>query len=130
MSENAGASCIVIIAGVGALQKRPTWMMAMKNLPDWAERIPSIRAALTKITTELIDRRQIGELFGVTSYQAGRLIRDMGPMLHGNSLVVDAEDIRKMLSEVERDQEIRDLRRRLAEKDAEIEQARRKSKTR
>ena len=90
----------------------------MKKLPDWAERIPLIRAALTKITTEFIDRRQIGELFGVSSYQAGQLIRDMGPMLHGNSLVVDTEDIRKMLSEVERDREIRDLRCRLAEKDA------------
>src|SRR5580658_948043 len=76
--------------------------MATKNLPDWAERIPSIRAALTKIPTELFDRRQIGELFGVTSYEAGRLIRDMGPMLHGNSHVVDTEDIRKMLSEVQR----------------------------
>ena len=35
-------------------------------------------------------------------------------MLHGNSLIVDADDIRKLLSEVERDKEIRDLRRRLA----------------
>ena len=83
---------------------------------------------MTKITTEFIDRRQIGELFGVSSYQAGQLIRDMGPMLHGNSFVVDTEDIRKMLSEVERDTEIRDLRRRLAEKDEEIEQALPKSK--
>jgi hypothetical protein len=105
-------------------------MMAIKNLPDWAERIPSIRSALTKIPAELFDRRQIGELFGVTSYQAGRLIRDMGPMLHGNSHVVDAEDIRRMLSEVERAREIRDLRCRLAERDAKIEPARRKSKTR
>jgi hypothetical protein len=86
----------------------------MKKLPDWAERIPLIRAALTKITTEFIDRRQIGELFGVSSYQAGKLIRDMGPMLHGNSFVVDAQDIRKLLSEMERDREICDLRRRLA----------------
>ena len=119
----------MIIAGVGRTPETPNMDDGRSNnLPDWAERIPSIRAALTKITTELIDRRQIGELFGVSPYQAGRLIRDMGPMLHGNSLVVDAEDIRKMLSEVERDKEIRDLRRRLAEKDAEIEQARRKSK--
>jgi hypothetical protein len=36
---------------------------------------------------------------------------------------VDTEDIRKMLSEIERDKEIRDLRRRLAEKEAEIEPA-------
>ena len=105
-------------------------MMAIKNLPDWAERIPSIRSALTKIPAELFDRRQIGELFGVTSYQAGRLIRDMGPMLHGNSHVVDTEDIRKMLSEVERAREIRDLRSQLSDKDAEFEHARPKSKRR
>lgn len=45
----------------------------------------------------------------------------MGPMLHGNSLVVDAEDIRKMLAETERDREVRDLRRRLAGQDAKID---------
>ena len=100
----------------------------MKKLPDWAERIPSIRAALKNITTQVIDRRQIAELFGVSPYQAGRLIHDMGPMRHGNSLVVDAEDIRRMLSEMEREKEVRDLRRRLSEKDHEIEQARRKTK--
>ena len=83
---------------------------------------------MTNIATEFIDRRQIGELFGVSSYQAGQLIRDMGPMLHGNSFVVDAQDIRKLLSEMERDREIRDLRLRLGEKDAEIERALRKSK--
>jgi hypothetical protein len=93
----------------------------MSKLPNWAERIPSIRAALKNITTQVVDRRQIGELFGVSSAQAGQLIRTMGAMRHGNSLVVDAEDIRKMLSETERDQEVRDLRRRLAEKEAEIE---------
>jgi hypothetical protein len=48
-------------------------------------------------------------------------------MLHGNSFVVDAQDIRKMLSEVEKDREIRNLQRQLAEKDAE--QARAKSTT-
>jgi hypothetical protein len=96
-------------------------MAPMNKLPDWAERIPLVRAALTNIATEFIDRRQIGELFGVNSYHAGQLIRDMGPMLHGNSFVVDVQDIRKLLSEMERDREIRDLRRRLAGKDAEIE---------
>ena len=105
-------------------------MPPMIKQPDWAERIPRIRAALSDITTEFIDRRQLGELFGVSSSQAGRLIRSMGPMLHGNSLVVDAEDIRKLLSEMERDQELRDLRRRLAEKDTEIKQARRRSTSR
>jgi hypothetical protein len=105
----------------------PNWMMATKNLPDWADRIPLIRAALTKIPTELFDRRQIGELFGVSSYQAGRLIREMGPMLHGNSFVVDTEDIRKLLSERERDREIRNLRDRLAEKEEKIEHTRQKS---
>jgi len=114
------------------LQKRKaTWVIApMNKLPDWAERIPLIRAALANIATEIIDRRQIGELFGVSSYQAGQLIRDMGPMLHGNSFVVDAQDIRKLLSDMERDQEVRDLRRRLSEKEAKIEQARRKSTAR
>src|SRR5580700_7667797 len=93
-------------------------------LPAWTERIPLIRAALKKITTQFIDRRQIGELFGVSPFQAGRLIHDMGPMRHGNSLVVDAEDVRKMLSEMEREKEVRDLRRRLSERDDEIEQGR------
>lgn len=93
-------------------------------LPDWANRIPLIRAALSNITTRYIDRRQIGELFGVSPYQAGRLVHNMGPMLHGNSLVVDAEDIRKMLTETERDREVRDLRRRLAGKKGKIDRIR------
>jgi hypothetical protein len=54
----------------------------------------------------------------------------MGPMLHGNSLVVDAEDILKMLSNIEREQEVHDLRLRLTEKDAELEQARQNLKAR
>jgi hypothetical protein len=37
-------------------------------------------------------------------------------MLHGNSLVVESDDVRRILSAVEKDKEIRDLRRRLAEK--------------
>ncbi|MCU1260180.1 MAG: hypothetical protein JWO80_3065 [Bryobacterales bacterium] len=73
------------------------------------------------MTSELVDRRQLGELFGVSSSRAARLVREMGPMPHGNSLVVDAEDIRK-LSEVERDREILDLRREFVERHAEIEQ--------
>jgi hypothetical protein len=100
------------------------------RLPAWADRMPLIRAALKNIATQFIDRGQIGELFGVGPYQAGRLIHDMGPIRHGNSLVVDAEDIRRMLSEMERDKEVRDLRRRLSEKGSEIEPTRRKSKTR
>jgi hypothetical protein len=102
----------------------------MSKLPDWAERILSIRAGLKNITTQVIDRRQIGELFGVSPYQAGRLIHNMGPMRHGNSLVVDAADIRKMLSDTERDQEVRDLRRQLAEKEAKIERVLQSPKTR
>jgi hypothetical protein len=102
----------------------------LTKLPDWAERIPLIRAALSDITKEFIDRRQIAVLFGINSSRAGHLIHSMGPTLHGNSLVVDAEDIRKMLSEVEKDKEIRDLRRRLAEKDAELEHSRRRPTTR
>lgn len=96
----------------------------MTKPAEWAERIPLIRAALSDITTQFIDRRQIEALFGVSSSQSERLIRDIGPMLHGNSFVVDAQDIRKMLSVVEKDKEIRDLRRQLAEKDAEIKQSR------
>jgi len=122
--------CIVIRVGTMRTRNAQNEMAPMSKLPDWSGRIPLIRAALTDITTEFIDKRQIGELFGVSSDRARRLIHDMGPMRHGNSLVVDAEDIRKMLSEMERDQEIRDLRRRLAEKEAEVEQASRTSKTR
>jgi hypothetical protein len=101
-------------------------MMAMDKLPDWAERIPLIRTALTKVTTEVIDQRQIGELFGVSAYRARRLIRDIGPMLHGNSLVVDAQDVHQLLSEMERDHTIRDLQRRLTGDDAKKESGRRK----
>ena len=86
------------------------------KLPDWAERIPQIRAALSEIRTEFIDRRQIAELFAVSSSRAGQLIHSMSPMLHGNSLVVESDDVRRILSAVEKDKEIRDLRRRLAEK--------------
>jgi len=86
-------------------------MPPMIKQPDWAERIPRIRAALSDIATEFIDRRQLGELFGVSSSQAGHLIRSMGPMLHGNSLVVDAEDIRKLLSEMEKEDAAEILRR-------------------
>jgi hypothetical protein len=86
------------------------------KLPDWAERIPLIRAALDEIGTELIDRRQIAELFAVSSSRAGHLIHSMSPMLHGNSLVVEPDDVRRILSTVEKDKEIHDLRRRLAEK--------------
>src|SRR5471030_2803149 len=93
------------------------------KLPDWIGRIPQIRTELSSVSTQFIDRRQLERLFGVSASQARRLITRMGPMLHGNSLVVDAEDILKMLSDIERDQEVRDLRRRLTEKSAELEQA-------
>lgn len=111
---------IVVNVGTGNARRGPL----ETKLPAWAERIPLIRAALNDITAEFIDRRQIAELFGVSATRAGRLIHRMGPMLHGNSLVVDAADVRKMLSEVENDAVIRDLRRQLAEKEAEIDQAR------
>ena len=104
-------------------QRRTRVIPAMIKLPDWTGRIPEIRAELGSVTTKFIDRRQLERLFGVSAGQARRLITRMGPMLHGNSLVVDAEDILKMLSEIERDQEVRDLRRRLTEKSAELEQA-------
>ena len=57
----------MIIVGVRRTPETPNMDDGrLKKLPDWAERIPSIRAALTNITTEVIDRRQIGELFGVS----------------------------------------------------------------
>ena len=102
----------------------------MIKLPDWADRIATIRVALGDRAIKLFDRRQVGELFGIGPARAARLIHRMSPMLHGNSLVVDAEDIRKLLSETEKDREIRDLQRQLAGKKAETEQARRKSNTR
>src|ERR1035437_6628492 len=88
----------------------------MMKQPDWIGRIPQIRAELSCVTTQFIDRRQLERLFGVSASQGRRLITRMGPMLHGNSLVVDAEDILKMLSDIERDQEVHDLRLRLTEK--------------
>lgn len=100
----------------------------MMKQPDWIGRIPQIRAELSCVTTRFIDRRQLERLFGVSASQGRRLITRMGPMLHGNSLVVDAEDILKMLSDIERDQEVHDLRLRLTEKSAELEQARQNSK--
>jgi len=95
----------------------------MMKQPDWIGRIPQIRTELSCVTTRFIDRRQLERLFGVSASQGRRLITRMGPMLHGNSLVVDAEDILKMLSDIERDQEVHDLRLRLTEKSAALEQA-------
>ena len=113
-----------------SFRRRTQVIPAMIKLPDWAGRIPEIRAELSSVTTKYIDRRQLERLFGVSAGQARRLITHMGPMLHGNSLVVDAEDILKMLSDIERDQEVRDLRLRLSEKSAEREQAPQNSKAR
>src|SRR5437016_5257004 len=107
-----------------SFQRRTRVIPAMIKLPDWTGRLPEIRAKLGSVTTKFIDRRQLERLFSVSAGQARRLITRMGPMLHGNFLVVDAEDILKMLSEIERDQEVRDLRLRLTEKSAELEQAR------
>ena len=86
----------------------------MIKLPDWANRVATIRVALGDRAIKLFDRRQVGELFGISPARAARLIHGMGPMQHGNSLVVDAEDIRKLLSETEKDREIRDLQRQVA----------------
>jgi hypothetical protein len=47
----------------------------------------------------------LGELFGLGSSQAGRMIRDRGPMLHGISLLLDAQDICKRPSEMQRNRE-------------------------
>ena len=91
---------------------------------------PGQEPALGDRAIKFFDRRQVGELFGISPARAARLIHGMGPMLHGTSLVVDAEDIRKLLSEMEKDREIRDLQWQLAGKRAETEQADRKSNTR
>jgi hypothetical protein len=58
------------------------------------------------------------------------MIGEMGPMLRRNFLAVDAQDIRKLPSEIERDHEILDLRRRLAGEKRRNRTARVKSKTR
>ena len=63
---------------------------AMMKQPDWIGRIPQIRAELSCVTTQFIDRRQLERLFGVSASQGRRLITRMGPMLHGNSLGVCA----------------------------------------
>jgi hypothetical protein len=118
-----GGAIVVSVGATNARREPPK-----TKLPDWAERIALIRAALSDITTEFIDRRQIAELFGVSPSRAGRLIHTMGPMLHGNSLVVDADDVRKMLAEVEKEKEIRDLRRWLADKEAELTKARQRAR--
>jgi hypothetical protein len=93
----------------------------MNKEADWTRRTPQIRSALSAVRCRFIDRRQLEQLFGVSSYQARRLIGRMGPMLHGNSLVVDPEDILKLLSDVERDREMHDLRVQLAEASAKLE---------
>ena len=102
----------------------------MTKEADWTRRTLQIRAALRTVCSSFVDRRQLEQLFGVSSYQARRLIGQMGPMLHGNSLVVDCEDILKLLSDVERDREVHDLQVQLADARAKLEQALQNSKTR
>jgi hypothetical protein len=68
----------------------------MKKEADWTRRTSQIREALSAVRSPFIDRRQLEQLFGVSSYQARPLLSRMGPMMYGSSLVVDAEDILKI----------------------------------
>ena len=38
----------------------------MIKLPDWADRVATIRVALGDRAIKLFDRRQVGELFGIS----------------------------------------------------------------
>ena len=75
----------------------------MTKETDWTRRTHQIRASLSTVRSSLMDRRQVEKLFSVSPYQARRLMGRMEPMLHRNTLVVDREDILKLLSDVERD---------------------------
>jgi hypothetical protein len=73
----------------------------MSKQPAWIQRIPEIRSKLKTLTMPLLGLKDIAQLFGVSPGQARRLVGRMGPMLHGNSLVVDADDVLKLLSDSE-----------------------------
>src|SRR5262249_24882572 len=95
----------------------------MTKETDWTRRTHQIRAGLSTVRSSFMDRRQVEKLFSLNPYQARRFIGRIGPMLHGNTLVVDREDILKLLSDVERDWEIHHLRVQLADTRVELEQA-------
>jgi hypothetical protein len=74
----------------------------MRRQPDWIQRVPQIRSDL-KILKAPLGIRDIARLFAVSPRQARRLLGRMGPMLHGNALVVDADDVLKLLADAERE---------------------------
>jgi hypothetical protein len=76
-----------------------------RKQPPWIRQIPQIRSAVKTLTTPLLGVRDVAQLFGVSSGEARRLLGRMGPMLHGNSLVVDTDDVLKLLLETEYENE-------------------------
>lgn len=76
----------------------------MRKKPDWIQRIPRIRLDLKSLKTPLLGIKDIAQLFGVSPGHARRLVGRMGPMLHGNALVVDVDDVLKLLSDTDRTQ--------------------------
>lgn len=54
----------------------------------------------------LLGTKDIAKLFEVSPGHARRLLGRMGPMLHGNALVVDVDDVLKLLSDAERTQHL------------------------
>ena len=72
----------------------------MKPRNPWTERIPEIRRRLDEIHTQYIDRKQIEDLFRVRPTMARQLLGQMQPMLHGNTLVVEHQDVLDLLARV------------------------------
>lgn len=75
----------------------------MRKQPNWIKRAPQIRSDLKILKAPLLGIRDIAKLFAVSTGQARRLLGRMGPMLHGNALVVEADDVLKLLADAERE---------------------------
>ena len=75
----------------------------MRRQLHWIQRIPQIRSDLRTLNLPLLGIKDIAKLFDVSPGQARRLLGSMGPMLHGNALVVDVDDVLKLLSDAERE---------------------------
>lgn len=75
----------------------------MRKQPNWIKRVPQIRSDLKILKAPLLGIRDIAKLFAVSPGQARRLLGRMGPMLHGNALVVEADDVLKLLADAERE---------------------------
>jgi hypothetical protein len=78
----------------------------MRRQPAWIQRIPQIRSDLITLNLRLFGTKDIAKLFEVSPGHARRLLGRMGPMLHGNALVVDADDVLKLLSDAERELQV------------------------